>query len=57
MFASVRAKRADPGPGRSALEGAPLREANDAFRTLVKARPENPEYKVRWGRLLAGALQ
>jgi cellulose synthase operon protein C len=27
-------------------------EANDAFRALVKAHPESPEYKTRWGRLL-----
>ncbi|HWB83917.1 MAG TPA: tetratricopeptide repeat protein [Bryobacteraceae bacterium] len=27
-------------------------DANEAFRLLVAANPKNPEYKVRWGRLL-----
>ncbi|MCC6862466.1 MAG: tetratricopeptide repeat protein [Bryobacterales bacterium] len=28
------------------------RGANDAFRALVAAYPDNPDYRVRWGRLL-----
>ncbi len=28
-------------------------DANNAFRALVARNPNNPEYKVRWGRLLA----
>lgn len=28
-------------------------EANNAFRALVARNPNNPDYKVRWGRLLA----
>ncbi len=27
-------------------------EANDSFRALVAAHPKNPDYRVRWGRLL-----
>jgi len=27
-------------------------DANAAFRTLVAQQPNNPDYKVRWGRLL-----
>lgn len=28
------------------------KDANDAFRALVGANPKNPDYRVRWGRLL-----
>ena len=28
-----------------------FQEANDVFRALVAQHPDNPDYKVRWGRL------
>ena len=51
-------QRATPDAGQALLNRAEAQwkahnysGANDAFRDLVKANPNNPDYKVRWGRL------